>query len=395
MKLYNHISPRLSDLEWEMAKHIPPGGNWQNIPITIPSKRLEQIRKSGGRTTYYGRLLYDKPSFTITTYFNRLGNSSNLHPEQQRMISIREGARLQSFRDSFVFYGSKTSQYKQIGNAVPTLLARAVAETIKPHLKSNTFIDLFSGAGGMSEGFLMEDYKLIASNEIERHFYATYINNHTSTLNKGNLILGSITDSEIKAQVIRAKNDYTKVGLVIGGPPCQGFSSAGWRNPNDKRNQLFKDFVAVVDSVKPECFVMENVPGILTMRNGEALKEIIESFEKIGYKVNKPFKLSAENYGVPQKRKRVFIVGTLLSVNIKAPKQLFSSKDENLPNPITVREAIGGLPELATDSGEVEIISDYKSTSPYESLMMGKVNFKQFYKLVSSKSCNLNKTGLN
>ena len=124
MKLYNHISPRLSNLEWEMSKHIPAGGNWQNIPVHIPSKRLEQIRKSGGRTTYYGRLLYDKPCFTITTYFNRLGNSSNLHPEQQRMISIREGARLQSFKDDFIFYGTKTSQYKQIGNAVPPLLAR-------------------------------------------------------------------------------------------------------------------------------------------------------------------------------------------------------------------------------------------------------------------------------
>ena len=157
MKLYNHISPRLSDMEWEMSKHIPAGGNWQNIPTHFPSKRLEQIRKSGGRTTYYGRLSYDKPSYTITTYFNRLGNSSNLHPVQQRMISTREGARLQSFKDEFIFYGSKSSQYKQIGNAVPPLLARAVAETIKPFIKNKTIIDLFSGAGGMSEGFLMED----------------------------------------------------------------------------------------------------------------------------------------------------------------------------------------------------------------------------------------------
>jgi DNA (cytosine-5)-methyltransferase 1 len=385
MKLYNHISPRLSDLEWDMAKHIPAGGNWQNIPVHIPSKRLEQIRISGGRTTYYGRLLYDKPSFTITTYFNRLGNSSNLHPEQQRMISIREGARLQSFRDSFVFYGSKSSQYKQIGNAVPTLLARAVAETIKPYLKNKTFIDLFSGAGGMSEGFLMEDYKLVASNEIEKHYFETYKRNHSSISNNDNLVLGSITDEKIKEKVISSKNDIEKVGLVIGGPPCQGFSSAGWRNPNDTRNQLFQDFVDVVDSVKPEAFVMENVPGILTMRKGEALNEIIESFEKIGYKVNKPFKLSAENYGVPQKRKRVFLVGTLVASNIEPPKKLFSLDNDNLPNPITVRDAIVGLPELKTDSGEFETDSEYKSTSPYESLMMGEIDFQQFYSLMKSK----------
>ena len=68
-KLYNHIAPGLSKLEWEMAKHIPEGGNWQNIPETIPSKRLEQIRRSGGRTTYYGRLRNDKPAFTIKNIF--------------------------------------------------------------------------------------------------------------------------------------------------------------------------------------------------------------------------------------------------------------------------------------------------------------------------------------
>ena len=156
MNLYNHIAPGLSKLEWEMAKHIPAGGNWKNIPEHIPSQRLEQIRKSGGRTTYYGRLVWDKPAYTITTYFNRLGNSSNLHPEQQRMISTREGARLQSFPDKFIFHGTKSSQYKQIGNAVPPLLARAVAETIEPHLENRTFIDLFAGAGGMSEGFRMK-----------------------------------------------------------------------------------------------------------------------------------------------------------------------------------------------------------------------------------------------
>lgn len=389
MKLYNHISPRLSDLEWEMAKHIPPGGNWQNIPVHIPSKRLEQIRRSGGRTTYYGRLRYDKPSYTITTYFNRLGNSSNLHPEQQRMITIREGARLQSFKDNFVFYGSKSSQYKQIGNAVPTLLARAVAETIYPHINNKSIIDLFSGAGGMSEGFIMEGFNVLASNEIEKHFFETYKQNHCTIENNDSLILGDITDSIIKEKIINSKDRVNNVGLVIGGPPCQGFSAAGWRNPNDKRNQLFKDFVDVVNEVRPEGFVMENVPGILTMRKGEAIKEIISTFEKIGYTVNLPFKLSAEEYGVPQKRKRVFIVGTLRKINITQPKTLFSLKDENLPNPITVEEAIGGLPEIETDSGIFEAECDYKSTSPYESLMMGQINFHQFYDLMKTKVNNL------
>lgn len=378
MKLYNHIAPGLSKLEWEMAQHIPAGGNWQNIPDTIPSERLAQIRRSGGRTTYYGRLEFDKPSFTITTYFNRLGNGCNLHPTQNRIISTREGARLQTFRDSFIFYGSKTSQYKQIGNAVPPLLARAIAETLKSHLSNLTFVDLFAGAGGMSEGFLSEGFKLIAANEIEKNYFETYMQNHSDYDNGNNLILGDITSSEVKEKIISAAK-HEKIGVVIGGPPCQGFSHAGWRNPNDKRNQLFKEFVHVVSEIKPEIFVMENVPGILTMRKGEALKEIIASFEELGYYVNEPFKLNAENFGVPQKRKRVVIVGSLKKEKINQPKNIFSASNENLPNPITVREAIAGLPPLETGSGTFEMSCNYKSTSIFEKLMLGEIDFTTFY----------------
>ena len=226
----------------------------------------------------------------------------------------------------------------------------------------------------------MEDFELLSANEIEKHYFETYKQNHSKYTEEENLILGNVTESEIKERIINSVKNKNQVGIVMGGPPCQGFSYAGWRNPNDTRNQLFNDFVEIVDSIKPEAFIMENVPGILTMRKGEAVKEIIESFEKIGYSVNKPFKLSAEEYGVPQKRKRVFIVGTLQKKPINSPKPLFSIKNDSLPNPITVREAIGGLPKLKTDSGQFELICDYKSTSSYESLLMGEIDFKTFYK---------------
>lgn len=379
-KLYNHIAPKLSKLEWDMVSHIPPGGNWQNIPPTIPSQRLEQIRRSGGRTTYYGRLRYDKPSYTITTYFNRLGNGCNLHPEQDRIISIREGARLQSFSDDYCFHGSKASQYKQIGNAVPPLLARAIANRIKPYLKNHNFIDLFAGAGGMSQGFLMEGFNLICANEIEPTYFKTYINNHKDAIDNSNkFILGDITQIEVKKKIIEEAKSTKKIGVIIGGPPCQGFSHAGWRDPSDKRNQLFKDFVEIVSKVQPECFIMENVPGLLTMRKGEALKEIIEAFSNLGYNVNTPIKLNAEEYGVPQKRKRVFIIGTLIDQKISSPEKLFSSADKTLPLPINVNEAIAGLPALLTDSGEPEIFCDYSSTSIYEKLMMKELTFDEFY----------------
>lgn len=376
--LYNHIAPSLSIKEREMSKHIPEGGNWQNIPNTIPSQRLEQIRISGGRTTYYGRLSWDKPSYTITTYFNRLGNGCNLHPEQDRIISTREGARLQSFKDSYVFKGSRSSQYKQIGNAVPPLLARAVAELIKNDLTNKNFVDLFAGAGGMSEGFLMEGFDLISSNEVEANFFKTYSHNHNEYDNGNNLILGDVTESATKERLIESIMNK-KIGVVIGGPPCQGFSNAGWRDPNDLRNKLFKDFVEIVDSIKPEVFVFENVLGVLSMRKGDAVKEIIASFEEIGYTVSNPMKLNAEEYGVPQKRKRVFIIGSLNKKKYEQPKKLFSKDDVNLPMPITVKEAIGGLPKLSNGEGQEEAELEYSATSNYEKFILNEIDFRTFY----------------
>lgn len=378
MKIYNHLAPKFSDLEWDMVKHIPPGGNWQNIPETVPSKRLAQIRESGGRTTYYGRLRFDKPSYTISTYFNRIGNGCHIHPSQDRLISIREGARLQSFKDSFIFHETKTSQYKQIGNAVPPLLARAIAELIEPHLENKNFVDLFAGAGGMSEGFMMQGFNLLGAIEIEKKFFETFKQNHNSEENQNFLINGDITNETNKEKLIEIKKQH-KVGVIVGGPPCQGFSTAGWRNPEDKRNQLFKEFVDIVKRIKPEFFVMENVPGILSMRKGEAIKEIIECFNEIGYHVNQPMKLMAEEFGVPQKRRRVFIIGSKNEIDIQKPNPLFSADREDLPNPITVKEAIGSLPELTAPGGGFEMEFNYSPGSNYEKLMAGKINFKEFY----------------
>jgi DNA (cytosine-5)-methyltransferase 1 len=378
MKLYNHIAAGFSDLEWEMVKHIPEGGNWQNIPENIPSQRLVQIRKSGGRTTYYGRLIYDKPSYTITTYFNRLGNGCNLHPKQDRVLSNREAARLQSFRDSFIFKGTKTSQYKQIGNAVPPLLARLISSLIKPYLENLTFIDLFAGAGGISEGFVMNGFELVSANEIEKNYFETYKFNHSQYTDPNNFILGDITLPEIKQQIIDAAKDK-KIGVIVGGPPCQGFSTAGWRNPKDKRNQLFKEFVEIVKTIKPDFFVMENVLGILTMRKGAAMKEIIESFEEIGYYVNPPIRLNAEDYGVPQKRRRVVIIGSLKKYKIEQPKPLFSDEKATLPNILTVKQAIGSLPPI--QAGDDVVIKEIAvpSNTPYDKLMKEEISFEEFY----------------
>ncbi len=134
-KLSLHFVPTMSEKDKEFIKHIPPGGNYLDIPDDVSTGRIMSFKKTGGRTTTYGRLHPDKPSYTINTYFNRPNVGTNYHYSETRLITPREGLRLQSFPDSFTpLYKSQRSLYKQIGNAVPPLMARAVAESIKRFL---------------------------------------------------------------------------------------------------------------------------------------------------------------------------------------------------------------------------------------------------------------------
>jgi len=377
-KLYNHISPTMSKMEEDMMNFIPPGGNWQNLPDKYNSKRLDQIRVTGGRTTYYGRLLPNKPSYTITTYFNRLPNGCNIHPNQKRIISIREAARLQSFPDSYRFVSSKSAQYKQIGNAVPPLLGRFIASQLKSQTDNFTVLDLFSGAGGLSEGFVQEGYQIIGANEMVERLFSSYLHNHPKIVDDNTAILGDITLPEVKEKIIEVGSNKD-LGIIVGGPPCQGFSLAGWRDPNDARNRLFKDYFDIVDSLRPKLFLMENVPGILTMQKGSVIKEIIKSFNSIGYNVREPFLLKAEEYGVPQKCKRVILIGSRDKKIVFNQTPLFSYDASHLPDPINVSEAIGSLPELSINEGVDEMELDYEPQSIYDELITGLIDFEEFY----------------
>lgn len=368
----------MSAMEQDMLQYIPPGGNWQDLPDKYDSKRLARIRESGGRTTYYGRLLPNKPSYTITTYFNRLPNGCNIHPNQQRMISIREAARLQSFPDNYRFVASKTAQFKQIGNAVPPLLGRFIAKQLKHQHSDHSILDLFAGAGGLSEGFIQEGFEVIAANELVETYFRTYLHNHPEIQTPAKAILGDITKTEIKQQIIAAASDEN-IGIVIGGPPCQGFSLAGWRNPNDERNKLFRDYFDIVKAIRPKMFVMENVPGILTMQKGQVIKEIISSFNSLGYHTLKPFLLKAEEYGIPQRRRRVILIGSLDKTIEFNASPLFSYDIPGLPDPISVEEAIGSLPKLEINDGIEELNFNYRTKSDYDLLMAGNIEFDEFY----------------
>ncbi len=386
----NHVSLSLSELDRTIIEHVPPGGNWKDIPEWVPSKRLEQIRKSyaegkGSRSTYYGRLHPDFPSYTINTYFNRPGNGCHIHYKQDRTLSQREAARLQSFPDDFIFYGSKTAINNQIGNAVPPLLAYQIAKMLP---SKGQYIDLFSGAGGLSLGFKWAGWTPIIANDIDNSALVTYSNNIHNEV-----VLGDIRDKEIADAIIqrsrKAKKEHPDVPLfILGGPPCQGFSTAGkQRSIVDERNWLFDAYVSILKEVKPDGFIFENVTGLLSMEKGEF-------FEMVEYELSKTVsnlsihKLNSVDYAVPQRRKRVIIIGDSTGlINKEPPIPVTSLVNErtlfdNLPKSISVQDALSDLPILEPneDGSEKSYVSEPQNV--YQSLMRNKITAQQYLKNV-------------
>lgn len=221
-------------------------------------------------------------------------------------------------------------------------------------------IDLFAGAGGFGLGFEMasKKFKLVGSIEQDSWAVETLKANNKS---KQQIICADIrsfgTPSKIK-NAFRSSPD-----IIIGGPPCQGFSNASGRNdPKDPRNTLFKNFALWVDVLKPKVFVMENVKGLLSRKNenGEKVIDIIQkTFEKAGYEIS-IWELNAANFGVPQRRERVFIVGNLFGKKISKPrithylpdeKEALNGKTKKLKQAINVSSAISDLPELFAGQG--------------------------------------------
>lgn len=129
-----HLIPYSSKTDQIIISHVKPGGNYMDVPDHLSTKRIMYFKKTGGRTTTYGRLHPDAPAYTLNTYFNRPNVGCNIHYSQDRMITIREGLRIQSFPDNFsLFSKNKRNYYVQVGNAVPPLLGYAWAKHIKSY----------------------------------------------------------------------------------------------------------------------------------------------------------------------------------------------------------------------------------------------------------------------
>lgn len=200
-------------------------------------------------------------------------------------------------------------------------------------MKKIKIVDLFSGIGGLSYGFSKnEEFQILLANEIDKDIARGYELNHPNVkmLNK------DIKDIS-KKELLEILNNE-KIDIVLGGPPCQSYSTLGKRKLDD-RAKLFKEYCRILEILQPKIFIFENVKGLLSMDKGNLLKEIISEFKKLNYDVKYKV-LNAMDYGVPQSRERVFIVGVKGKNDYEFP---IKTHGENLKPYITLEQAIGDL----------------------------------------------------
>lgn len=192
----------------------------------------------------------------------------------------------------------------------------------KKDLTKYNFIDLFSGAGGLSCGMVMAGFNPVASVEIMPEAVETYKYNFIEKKKfKETVETRDIRSKEVKEKLYEAVKNV-KVDIIVGGFPCQGFSMAGYRVVDDPRNSLYKEMKEIVEHLKPDYVVMENVEGLRSMLNGKVEEKIIEDYRKIGYEINLTV-LNSADYGVPQFRKRVIFIGNRIGKINYHPKPLY------------------------------------------------------------------------
>lgn len=363
----------------DVIKQVPHDGG--NRPEGVGPECLDKVK---GFSDVYGRLYWDKPSITITHYARNPASGRYSHPEQDRGLTAREAALLQSFPNGFEFTGKSDDIYRQIGEAVPPMLSSAIAANILIELLSTeptddelasspqsinepvsssyssviagikmknqsskttkfTCIDSFCGAGGLGLGLKRAGFHILLSFDIDQICIDTinankkYFNHPAEAADIADMLNGELLK--------RCNLQRGELFLLAGGPPCQGFSVQRRGSDTDERNELVLKYGKLIDELYPMYFVMENVTGIAGKRGKTILQQLIENVEKIGYKVHVDL-LDAQDYGVPQRRKRYIIVGERndLGEHYKYPKPIGIRR--------TVRETIGDLPAPPADGSD-------------------------------------------
>jgi DNA (cytosine-5)-methyltransferase 1 len=210
-------------------------------------------------------------------------------------------------------------------------------------------VDLFAGVGGLSYGFAhMHEFNVVAANEILHPMAEAYRLNHPDV----EMFEGDIKDFGASSLRSTFGKSTPKIDLVVGGPPCQAYSTVGKRLLDDPRGALFQEYYRILKELKPRAFIFENVKGLLSMGQGELLETIVELFESLGYRVQFQL-LNAANFGAPQLRERVIIVGTRDRLSFDYPIETHRDPDlpitigtSKMPTWLTLGDAIGDLPKI-------------------------------------------------
>lgn len=220
-------------------------------------------------------------------------------------------------------------------------------------------IDLFSGAGGLSLGFQNAGFKILLGIDNEEKALETFKLNHPGS----KTLCGDITQINYESD-IRPLLNGKQIDFIIGGPPCQGMSLAGNRELDDPRNKLYLSYLRILQQIQPKAFVIENVPGLLSLFHGEIKNSILRRLQSMNYNVKFNI-LKASNYGVPQIRRRVFFVGV---------RKDFQN-EFNFPLPlnkvVTTKMALDDLPTLSSVDYLGDDEQNYVTTAnnPYQKLM--------------------------
>lgn len=384
-KIPNHLALKHKDIVLERYKLIPEGGK-----LPPPDEMPENIRRKNFGSTYI-RLDRNKPSVTLVPG----NNAFPVHPVLNRSLTPREAARIQTFPDGHIFTGTRRKQCILVGNAVPPLLAANIARVVKEHLliekmksdekdmfkkrnisptsynpvipkfqnqKEYTFIDLFSGAGGITVGLKKAGFDPLFSCDHDQFVKATHEHNFPGV----NYFDGDLSDKKNFNDIVSSLSSK-KITLLAGGPPCQGFSMFGKRRfintqnydpSTDPRNKLVFTFIDYVKALKPDWIMMENVAGFANLDNGFFLKELVKIINDIGYEDCEWRILNTAEYGVPQKRKRFILLANRTGNIIPWPKPKYFQNPESWQLPF---RTVG---EVITDLSDPSSYKNFKNHEP-------------------------------
>lgn len=222
-------------------------------------------------------------------------------------------------------------------------------------------IDLFAGCGGLSKGFMDAGFDIIVGIDNDQAALDTFVRNHNGAVAMNADLSLQETFDEIKR--IAGERE---IDVIIAGPPCQGFSLSGPRNFDDERNKLYLAVIEMVRQYQPKGFIIENVPGMATLYEGQIKDEILKRFRNMGYNIECKI-LCAADYGVPQMRNRLIFMGVRKDIGSpQFPEPMFTPDNYR-----TCRDAISDLPPRVDDFGEEVSTYTAAPTTEYQKLMRG------------------------